>query len=715
MIKYVNRFVIFVGWLTTFALQAVAGELSRSQIEARLKMPYHLQEKLSDLQAWPFISDLSPGDGPAGYIFESIDIAPLPGFSGTPLNLLVMIDRNGNFLNVEILNQHEPILVGVLGEEPLREFVQQYIGNNLKSEFTISTGQKNSQSQIGNQRIVLDGITRATTSVRIVNQTVLASALSVARAKLGFSEAKKNTPAYPRQDVFERLSFNQLLARGMIARLHLSNDQVESLFKDDDAAGSDKIGLANPQHTNVDLYAAYLNAPTIGRSLLGDASYSALMESLEIGQQVLWIGTAGRYSMLDDGFVPASVPQRLSLTQNGLPLELRDLVINLSKFGDGPELNASRVFSIYAAAGLDPASSMEISLMLSRTTTKGQILPRTFQKFVTLQYNPPKRLFAYPPRQFPEWFLAWKSRWIDLSLIGAALFSLSLLLIRPQRVCRDKKIWAIVRLSFLTFTLFYIGFYAQGQLSIVQLIGLAKSLGNLHGLGSILYDPVSLLIIAFTVITLLVWGRGTFCGWLCPFGAFQEIIGAIAKKTRIPQIKLAKYPIARHLEKTRFILLAILILISVGMPDLFELFSEIEPFKTSITVAFDRSWPYVTYALLVLFLGAFYLKFFCRFICPLGAALSFGGKIRLFSWIPRRIECGSPCQTCRSRCAYDAIEKSGAIKYDDCFQCMECVGIYNDKERCAPILLFHKNGLVMTPAGIKNKNIEKPVFIVRSN
>jgi len=118
--------------------------------------------------------------------------------------------------------------------------------------------------------------------------------------------------------------------------------------------------------------------------------------------------------------------------------------------------------------------------------------------------------------------------------------------------------------------------------------------------------------------------------------------------------------------------------------------AELEPFKTAITVGFARSAPFVAYALALLLLGAIYYKFFCRFICPLGAALTLGGKLRVPDWLVRRKECGQPCQTCRHRCAYDAIARDGRIRYDDCFQCLDCVGIYHDETRCAPLILQRK-------------------------
>ena len=77
---------------------------------------------------------------------------------------------------------------------------------------------------------------------------------------------------------------------------------------------------------------------------------------------------------------------------------------------------------------------------------------------------------------------------------------------------------------------------------------------------------------------------------------------------------------------------------------------------------------------------------YCRYICPLGAALAAFNPLRKWGWIARRSECGTPCQTCRSRCDYQAIDQAGQIAYSECFQCMDCVAIYQDKKQCLPLV-----------------------------
>jgi len=211
------------------------------------------------------------------------------------------------------------------------------------------------------------------------------------------------------------------------------------------------------------------------------------------------------------------------------------------------------------------------------------------------------------------------------------------------------------------------------------------------GLSSFLYDPVSLLLIAFTFISLVVWGRATFCGWLCPYGALQEFVGLLARANKLPQLKIAGR--RWHLfSYTRYVILAILVAAAAAVPNVAARLVEVEPFKTAITVGFNREIPYLIWAVGLLLAGAFVYKFFCRFLCPLGAALILGGKLRRWNWLPRIEACGQPCQRCRHVCLYDAIEPSGKIDYNQCFQCLDCVGIYHDEKRCVPKVVFATKG-----------------------
>jgi NosR/NirI family nitrous oxide reductase transcriptional regulator len=142
-----------------------------------------------------------------------------------------------------------------------------------------------------------------------------------------------------------------------------------------------------------------------------------------------------------------------------------------------------------------------------------------------------------------------------------------------------------------------------------------------------------------------------------------------------------------RLRGLKYVALASVLGAAFASSALAEQLAEIEPFKTAITLTFVRSLPFVLYAVGLLAAGLFAYKFFCRYLCPLGAAFALVGLARRWDWIARRVECGDPCQLCKAKCRYNAIEPSGAIIYHECFQCMECVVIHNDRRQCVPLIL----------------------------
>jgi NosR/NirI family nitrous oxide reductase transcriptional regulator len=113
-----------------------------------------------------------------------------------------------------------------------------------------------------------------------------------------------------------------------------------------------------------------------------------------------------------------------------------------------------------------------------------------------------------------------------------------------------------------------------------------------------------------------------------------------------------------------------------------EQLSEVEPFKTAIILKFVRDWPFVVYALTLLVAGLFIERFFCRYLCPLGAALAIPGRLRMFQWLRRWPECGSPCQRCANECPVQSIHPEGNINVNECIYCMHCQELYRDDQRC---------------------------------
>jgi hypothetical protein len=388
---------------------------------------------------------------------------------------------------------------------------------------------------------------------------------------------------------------------------------------------------------------------------------------------------------MSEDFVRGTVPDRISLTQQNLPIEIRDLDLDAS-LNLPPDLMDAQWLAVrvIAPAGLDPAQPLNYELHVTRS--KGIVYPELVTRHFSLTAELPHAYVDLAESDQKTWHSIWRDRWIELAiLIGAlsvlvwALCEPSWLISHPERV-----MW--FRRGYLLFTLWFVGWYAQGQLSIVNLTALVQAIMAGRGLGFFMYDPMTVLLWAFVVVTFWVWGRGTFCGWLCPFGALQELVSQVAQRLgvlrwRVPQRWDDQF------KKLKYLVLAVLLISAAVSVTWTDRLVEVEPFKTSITLTFVRAWPFVAWALGMVLLSTWVYKGYCRYLCPLGAGMALLGKLRRSDWIARRAECGQPCQRCRSDCAYQAIDKQGRVDYDECFQCLDCVVIYESDTLCVPRIL----------------------------
>lgn len=210
-----------------------------------------------------------------GYAYESRDISPLQGFAGKPVSMLIGLDSRGRFTGIRILNHHEPVFLHGLGEEPLFEFIDQYEGRSLTEQIIIDTsGSRSGKSPDGNV-VHFDGVSKATVSVLIINDTVLSSALKVARKKLeGFTQAPATRA---KTDLYQPLSWAQLIERGYIGHWRISSAAIEQKLGSP-LVDYPEASQPDPGEPFAELFFGYINAPMVGRNLLGDEGFQRLKE-----------------------------------------------------------------------------------------------------------------------------------------------------------------------------------------------------------------------------------------------------------------------------------------------------------------------------------------------------------------------------------------------------------------------------------------------------
>ncbi len=238
-----------------------------------------------------------------------------------------------------------------------------------------------------------------------------------------------------------------------------------------------------------------------------------------------------------------------------------------------------------------------------------------------------------------------------------------------------------IRLAFLATTLLWLGWIAQAQLSVVNVLTFTNSLRTGFSWSSFLLDPLIFILWCSVAAALLFWGRGPFCGWLCPFGALQELSNRAGRLLKIPQLKIP-WGVHERLWPIKYIVFLGLFGVSLGSLAYAELLAEIEPFKTAIVLRFVRDWGFVVFAVALIVAGLFVERFFCRYLCPLGAALAIPGRMRMFDWLKRYRECGNPCMRCFNECPVEAIHPEGHINPNECISCLHCQVLYHHDHKC---------------------------------
>ncbi len=644
------------------------------------------------------------GDRLQGFVYLNSDFVNSTGYSGKPIRLLVGIDPEGVLTGFKLVEHKEPIVLVGIPEKRILEAVNKLTGVDMGD---VTRGAAPAPQ--------VDIVSGATVTLLVIGDSIVRSAMKLIRSgRLGL-QGNATAIAAPQAlkaidpSKSEIRDWQSLVADGSVRQLFLTVADINRAFENSgNAAAVAHPEQGEPDENFIDLYVADVAVPTIGRSLLGDEGYNRLAGRLKPGQQALVVVGAGRYSFKGAAYVRGGIFDRIELIQetNSVRFRDRDHIRLGSLAAEGaPKSPEIALFTVPPEMPLDPTQPWILQLLVQRVvgardkalvkfdlsyTLPDVYLKRQAQPAQAAPAKPPasmiveQREVGTPPDasdEEPLWMRIWRANVVKIAVVAAALGALTLIFFFQNfLVCRPT-VFTWVRRGYLLFILVWLGWYANAQLSVVNVLTFVNSLLTDFNWEYFLSAPLIFILWASIAAGLLFWGRGPFCGWLCPFGALQELLNNVAQALKVPQYRVP-WGLHERLWPIKYILFLGLFGMSLYSTAFAEQLAEVEPFKTSIVLKFAREWPFVVYALTLLAAGLFVERFFCRYICPLGAALAIPGRIRMFEWLRRWRECGSPCQRCANECPVQAIHLDGHINVNECIYCMHCQELYFDDHRC---------------------------------
>ena len=207
-----------------------------------------------------------------------------------------------------------------------------------------------------------------------------------------------------------------------------------------------------------------------------------------------------------------------------------------------------------------------------------------------------------------------------------------------------------------------------------------KYIAEQMGKGELLTINAFVKLLIVLLLFTIFMGR-FFCGYACAFGIYSDIIYAFScwvqkKRKKRPFHVFAKQ--AGIMRYGKYIVLSIIIvmclagkaaIVTGNSP--WTAFSQITNFKFDVTV-------YAVVLLVLVTVGMFFeQRFFCRFLCPMGA---------IFSWLPvlssisvkrNRANCIPGCRACQMNCPAGIeipdMEDNNNAMAGECFACGNCV------------------------------------------
>ena len=242
-----------------------------------------------------------------------------------------------------------------------------------------------------------------------------------------------------------------------------------------------------------------------------------------------------------------------------------------------------------------------------------------------------------------------------------------------------------VPLKYVTFVaaVGYLGFTKSTLVSVSDVFRLTDL-----SVPELKYSLAWYLFMLFVVVTTVLWGR-VYCGRVCAFGALTQLMDPLIPRTMRVEIPVR---IEKYANLIKYGVLAAVLVYFIVTRDVALPVRYVEPFWMFGLFGSTAMWI----GLAVLLAATVFVRnLYCRFLCPVGAALGIISNLTVFR-IKRWSECNT-CKICEKTCEWGAI-RGPKIVASECVRCDDCERLYMDQKKCPHwLILFKRQGNTAVP------------------
>lgn len=226
----------------------------------------------------------------------------------------------------------------------------------------------------------------------------------------------------------------------------------------------------------------------------------------------------------------------------------------------------------------------------------------------------------------------------------------------------------------LVFSVVYLGFVKSSLVSVVNIFGVIN-----WSFPPFQYSLFWYVFMLFTVVSTVLWGR-IYCGRICAFGALTQLLDKLLGSS----LRFELPPtIERRAIYLKYLVLGTVIVYFLITSDNF-VYRTVEPFWMFTLNGSMIMWTMLG---LLLVVTVFIRNFYCRYLCPVGAALGLISTLAIFK-IKRWSECKT-CKICERTCKWNAIH-GNKIQTTECMRCDDCERLYRNEDRCPHGIVLKK-------------------------